>query len=735
MDLVNVDEAPEQQQSLKIQARIKSAKELFDKKTESELRLVGSQVVGYQRDPLKRNLITNTADIWNIPNYKFSKYANNYLSQIVICDTCVKNEKYKEAEINYGKDKSTSNIKNHLKSHHYEIYEKHVSRSTTKDEEVVVSSYEHSSLYQKRDIRAYTTTSTAGYTIPLCKMIINNYLPLSFVEGSDFCCFVSALNSKAKIPCERTLYEELIKRKAEMSLIIDKIVEGSDRAITTDSWTSVANETYTAYTQHFIDDEWVLRSLSLDCIKHTGSTRAVDIVAGIEERCSTLGFEPSAVITDCEPSMVAAGRDMRFQHGGCIDHRLEIITGIFFDGPGVADSMKIARNVAGHYNHSSQAADTLKSIAEVSGSTKTSIDNDVVTRFWSTYKFCLSLLILKQAIISIEDRTPQSCHLSITDWLVIQSATVLLEPFMMVQELLEGERYVTISLVIPLIFALREKLKDVVETYRDICESRPDDDVATRVLPTATKMLQVFNEKFGDGTRICSYDEGPRRQPRGFFPDQICATALDPRTKNLDGVPSSEMQEVWDLLRQRVVARMLVVDSSPPAPASASASDPDPAPAPAPAPAPTAQSRTVAEKVFGLLRKPTPPVIVPQPQLARQTLYEEMVALEISRYRADAGLSYCDESGVVQNPLEWWRKNEYLYPCLAKYAKRVLAIPATSAPSERVFSVAGQTVTKKRSRLTGYAVTLLVWLKGAWEAVDEFVRDQRDAPSKKRKTS
>ena len=81
-------------------------------------------------------------------------------------------------------------------------------------------------------------------------------------------------------------------------------------------------------------------------------------------------------------------------------------------------------------------------------------------------------------------------------------------------------------------------------------------------------------------------------------------------------------------------------------------------------------------------------------------------------------------------------------PLPIKYAMRVLAIPATSAPSERIFTVAGQVVTKKRSRLTGCAVTLLVWLKGAWEqggtpwweAVVEFVREQREAPSKKKKT-
>jgi len=37
--------------------------------------------------------------------------------------------------------------------------------------------------------------------------------------------------------------------------------------------------------------------------------------------------------------------------------------------------------------------------------------------------------------------------------------------------------------------------------------------------------------------------------------------------------------------------------------------------------------------------------------------------------------------------LQYWRKRESLYPTLAKKAKDVLACPASSAPSERQFSV------------------------------------------------
>ena len=163
----------------------------------------------------------------------------------------------------------------------------------------------------------------------------------------DFRNFAQALNPKVNMPCEATLYTELMIRKAEMLLIIEEIVGNNPRALTTDSWTSKRNKSFTAFTQDVITPDWDLVSLSLDCIKHIG------IAVCIDHKCQKLKIEPSAVITDCEPSMVAAGRKLQFPHGGCIDHRLEIVTKLFFDGPGVSDSMKVARNVAGHYNHSS----------------------------------------------------------------------------------------------------------------------------------------------------------------------------------------------------------------------------------------------------------------------------------------------------------------------------------------------------------------------------------------------
>lgn len=48
-----------------------------------------------------------------------------------------------------------------------------------------------------------------------------------------------------------------------------------------------------------------------------------------------------------------------------------------------------------------------------------------------------------------------------------------------------------------------------------------------------------------------------------------------------------------------------------------------------------------------------------------------------------------EKADVNARPLEWWRQNAEKFPKIAHIARRVLAVPATSVPSESVFSSAG----------------------------------------------
>jgi len=51
------------------------------------------------------------------------------------------------------------------------------------------------------------------------------------------------------------------------------------------------------------------------------------------------------------------------------------------------------------------------------------------------------------------------------------------------------------------------------------------------------------------------------------------------------------------------------------------------------------------------------------------------------------------------NILTWWESQQQTYHTLAKLERVVLAIPATSALSERIFSLAGLTVNARQSSL------------------------------------
>ncbi len=68
-------------------------------------------------------------------------------------------------------------------------------------------------------------------------------------------------------------------------------------------------------------------------------------------------------------------------------------------------------------------------------------------------------------------------------------------------------------------------------------------------------------------------------------------------------------------------------------------------------------------------------------------------------------------------PLMWWKTNRTRFSILSKVARKYLAIPATSTPSERLFSEAGNIMTIKRTQLSSNTLENLVFCKKNWRLV------------------
>ena len=82
---------------------------------------------------------------------------------------------------------------------------------------------------------------------------------------------------------------------------------------------------------------------------------------------------------------------------------------------------------------------------------------------------------------------------------------------------------------------------------------------------------------------------------------------------------------------------------------------------------------------------------------------------EVDDQNQDEVHSYDSEPASNSN-LSWWKNYEHKNSKLARLAKKYLCILASSVSSERIFSLAGNIINKKRCRLSPDMVDMLVFL-------------------------
>jgi len=90
---------------------------------------------------------------------------------------------------------------------------------------------------------------------------------------------------------------------------------------------------------------------------------------------------------------------------------------------------------------------------------------------------------------------------------------------------------------------------------------------------------------------------------------------------------------------------------------------------------------------------------------SQMTSQQKKISKEMDLY-----LFNTQELEVSCSPLSWWKMNFKHYPRLAQLAKKFLSIQATSAPAERIFSLAGLIVTDRRTRLDPEHVEQIIFL-------------------------
>ncbi|XP_056282746.1 E3 SUMO-protein ligase ZBED1-like isoform X2 [Pseudoliparis swirei] len=237
-----------------------------------------------------------------------------------------------------------------------------------------------------------------------------------------------------------------------------------------------------------------------------------------------------------------------------------------------------------------------------------------------------------------------------------------------------------------------------------LCVSSDKSSTCGQIIPILQKLKTHLTVKEEDSTFVATVKEkvwgdlSKRYQDHDIMAFLEEATLMDPRFKG----KLSSSDEVWERLKAAALREMLGEEDAVPVEAQEVEVDEDEEeevenPHVVKKPRVSALEELFAEEDKELRRS-----LIQQETTAPTIL--ENIRNELSVYR---GLLPIPTS---EDPVHWWWRKKETFPVLSQLSTTYLCVQASSTPSERVFSTAGNTLSKERSRLLPEKVNMLIFL-------------------------
>ena len=199
----------------------------------------------------------------------------------------------------------------------------------------------------------------------IAQWIASSGRPTAVVEdpGLQTVLRVALQNQQYNVPSRRTVdniishmyYDKLQEHRKT----VDNI---TSLALTTDFWTSNNNESYCGITGHWIDCEWKLTSITLDCL-HVQERHTAANVASLYTQFADewhIADKIRCIVTDNARNMVAAIGLTEYSHLPCVAHCIQLS---ILEGLKAADASPLlakCRHLVGHFKHSAANTAELK---------------------------------------------------------------------------------------------------------------------------------------------------------------------------------------------------------------------------------------------------------------------------------------------------------------------------------------------------------------------------------------
>lgn len=487
----------------------------------------------------------------------------------------------------------------------------------------------------------------------IVKWIAQDCRPVNIVEDHGLQELIRAASGSETyvLPSRKTVNTRVAMLYESEKVKVQLLLDGAQHVgLTTDYWTSVANESFLGVTAHFLDNKWDYHAVVIGVYameeRHFAEAVSRHIRSVINDWMLTT--KVTTIGTDNAFNMISAVKQMPFESLPCIAHALQLSVnkGLYEAGADVA--LAKCRKIVGHFKHSAANFAELKQELSNCGMPVESPVQDVPTRWNSTFSMIERFLKQKDALLAVLRSHNHKHNLSLPTEAELDKLRLLkalLEPCKTATELLGGEKYVSCSVVLPCLMYLSKQMKI------------SDEDPAYIV-------------RFK--TAFCNDLEKRRSTCNNHW--LKLATALDPRFKKLKCLQKEDRDSVWSDMKTKV-----------------------------------------AQLISGKQQEPDRSNTELPSKKAKLFDYSSDTDDETESTETDASVAverYKSEPEVDQDicPLQWWLTHNASHPLVATLAVKFLSSPATTVPCERLFSIAGNILNKKRTSLSASNLNKLVSL-------------------------
>lgn len=503
----------------------------------------------------------------------------------------------------------------------------------------------------------------------LLKLFTKDYQPFKIVEDKGFKDFVKMLNPNYTLPNRHSISKEYIpasyeKCMNEMKALVLK--EAEYVCLTTDCWTSRNNESFMAITIHFVDSNFLLKSVLISCSSFNESHTSINLSEQIKKSIEEWNLEGKIelAVSDNASNIKNALSLLKLKHLGCFAHTLNLVvqSALTLEN----DLIDKVKTIVTYFRKSTVANNKLRTYQINNGINEPKkLLQDVQTRWNATYYMLNRFIELEDSIrgtMGLLDKAPQS--LNSDEWSLIKELCIVLRPFEEATKAVSGESYMTASIVIVLAQGLLNTCKKILTMEFN-------------------KRTHIIIEKLIDNMENRDVWKNVDKSKT------LCrCTFLDPRFKN---IPFSNNPTLSETTKNDVIEKISNIiylersnqtnygeDQDQPQYISVDT---------------TSNALSIWDTIDTSVAKLTP-----------SGTSKSRAIIEVQRYLEDGMLNR------NLDPLKWWKDHKYNYPFLHILAKKTLCCLGTSVPCERIFSKAGLILNDRRCRLKNDKVEMLLFL-------------------------